>query len=1528
MVKKFWKKITASVLTLAMTLGMMVVVPVQAADKPLEFDANNTYALITSNNKAVNVNNINWGENDTMANGDYIETTQKVNSTSVFRLTPFENQDGVEADEIKVKMEYLDSEGNTHTIRSEGNDFIFADPQNRGATDTTGDNLKMCTYIIKKVADGKGIIKDATRGYYLSVNENNEIRKLGNDASQAETFTFVENPSIIDMTVTIQHATSGRYVTFAGVTEDKQTVGLADSTLTEPTDNEKFTAGYATNTAGGVYDNAITLKSLGQTGYLLGSEFWNGSGATIQVGAYYKSTDIGAWEGLTVVPAGDGKVIFKDPQYGKLISINDDGQLVGDLDREPTENDKFIINSTITPTASEDLKCDDRSQDEVSLSWTNPSSLYTDVQVLQKGTEDADFSTIANLTSENSYKVTGLNSGTVYSFKLRFINKDAENFDDSNEVTVTTRTGVQPAQPTNVKLTESEDGQKLTISWDKAENAQQYKIVRAPSMYGEYEDVEGSVTTATSYEFETPTTNKYDNYYRVVAINGDEESVRSEFVSLERNLFGENVYIFAPTDDVEAVNQKIEEIFNLQNDRNANAQFNENRFAIYFKPGDYTTLNSIKVGFYTQVSGLGYSPMDVKLNNMETPAYLVDNNATCNFWRSAENLSIINTGYANGRTTFNDGPEMFAWAVAQAAPLRRIYSERETHYDWNGWASGGYVADSYIANKAGTWGGQQFYTRNSEVTDSVYGCTLNAFYQGVISPNLPTTETEGWTALEDGKGYSNWSIPNEKGEQQIVTSITSTPVIREKPFLYYEDGEYKVFVPEKAENTSGTTWHDKEQQGTSYSLLEKFYVAKEGDSAKDINTALKDGQNVFFTPGIYHAEEAIQISNEGTIVLGTGMASIIPDNTEAAMKVADVDNVTVAGLIFDAGTQNSEYLLQVGEKDASANHEDNPTLLADLFFRIGGTTDEATTAQNALEINSNNVIGDHFWIWRADHGTGVSWHGNAAQHGLVVNGDDVTCYALFNEHFENYNTLWNGERGATYFYQNETAYDAISQNKDNEDAWLSHNGATKGYASYKVANDVEEHYAVGLGIYNVFIYTGGGGFNEGQYDGGAQIELDNGIEVPNKSGVVVENACMQSFAKSGAEGGLYQTTNHIINGVGGSVSSGFKREETRDEEDGSLNGNLLDKDGNVLPTKIYKIASQNEHGLTEFKYVIRELDENGNEIVLNGDGQEIDLEKMKSEGFNYVINQNNGQFEVYTSDWNWIGVLPSWLPVRENPIGKAVKGKGWSRVFLTKYCNGEATFNTENPGENDPYLTTLTNVKQLGDDGLDVATLEALVSANQNLVETDYTAESWEKFATALADAQEALTDDYLRYATSADFNTRLGAFKTAIEGLQSVADKTALKNEYDSSSDILLNKDSYTSDSYANFEKAYKDAETVLGNKAATQTQVNNATQVLKDAKAALVKVQPTNPDNGNDKPTDPNTGNSGNGNSSNTGNNNTNNTNNPSKGNSSTKTDSKTHSTKKGVKTGDDSAIALFATLGLLSAGTYTVLRRKREN
>jgi hypothetical protein len=120
-----------------------------------------------------------------------------------------------------------------------------------------------------------------------------------------------------------------------------------------------------------------------------------------------------------------------------------------------------------------------------------------------------------------------------------------------------------------------------------------------------------------------------------------------------------------------------------------------------------------------------------------------------------------------------------------------------------------------------------------------------------------------------------------------------------------------------------------------------------------------------------------------------------------------------------------------------------------------------------LRINSNDTIIDHTWIWRADHGSGVGWNLNTSANGLVVNGNRVTAYGLFVEHHQQYQVLWNGNAGRTYFYQSEIPYDPPDQASysSGSDA----NGQRiNGWASYKVAAGVDSHEAWGLGVYSVF----------------------------------------------------------------------------------------------------------------------------------------------------------------------------------------------------------------------------------------------------------------------------------------------------------------------------------------------------------------------------------------------------------------------------------------------------------------------------
>ncbi|WAP54152.1 coagulation factor 5/8 type domain-containing protein [Streptomyces sp. S465] len=514
---------------------------------------------------------------------------------------------------------------------------------------------------------------------------------------------------------------------------------------------------------------------------------------------------------------------------------------------------------------------------------------------------------------------------------------------------------------------------------------------------------------------------------------------------------GPNVIVFDPS--TPGIQAKLDEVFKKQE----SAQFDTGRYALLFKPGTYNGLNA-QIGFYTSIAGLGLSPDDTTINgDVTVDAGWFDGNATQNFWRSAENLAVVPVSGTN------------RWAVAQAAPFRRMHVRGGLNLapDGYGWASGGYIADSRIDGQVGPYSQQQWYTR-----DSVVGGWQNAVWNMVFSG------VEG--------------APAQSFPDPPYTTLDTTPVSREKPFLYLDGGDYRVFLPEKRTGARGVTWGNGTPRGTSLPLSQ-FYVAQPDVTAATLNEALAQGLHLLLTPGIYHLDQPIQVDRANTVVLGLGYATLVPDNGVTALKVADVDGVRLAGFLIDAGPVNSETLLEVGPEGASADHSANPTTVQDVFIRIGGAgPGKATTC---MVINSRHTIVDHTWVWRADHGDGVGWETNRADYGVRVNGDDVLATGLFVEHFNKYDVQWYGQRGRTIFFQNEKAYDAPNQA-------AIQNGSIKGYAAYKVADSVTEHEGWGLGSYCY-------------YNVDPSIVQHHGFAAPNAAGVKFHNLLVVSLGGNG-----------------------------------------------------------------------------------------------------------------------------------------------------------------------------------------------------------------------------------------------------------------------------------------------------------------------------------------------------------------------------------------------------------------------------
>jgi len=355
-----------------------------------------------------------------------------------------------------------------------------------------------------------------------------------------------------------------------------------------------------------------------------------------------------------------------------------------------------------------------------------------------------------------------------------------------------------------------------------------------------------------------------------------------------------------------------------------------------------------------------------------------------------------------------------------------------------------------------------------------------------------------------------------------VTVVEETPTISEKPYITIgADGKFSIQVPPVKTESSGADFPAHGSGNSTASVgtaipFDNVYVTKPGDTAVQINAKLAEGLSCVVTPAIYQLSEPLVLNHSGQVLLGLGLATLVSSNQNPVVKVGDVDAVRVAGLLLQAGPpgtagSNASTLLEWGSTAGYAGNPKAPGLIQDVFARVGGPDGTATSpvaVNTMVHVRSGNVIGDNLWLWRADHAEGapVTYTSNRCDHGLVVDGDDVSFYGLAVEHTLQDLTVWNGERGQTIFYQSELPY-GVSQAQF----------GTPGYAGYRVAPHVMAHSAWGVAVYCFF--------------------RDYNVTVA--SGIVVPPALEHKFVAPlsvilNGNGGI----SHVINDKGGSSMNG------------------------------------------------------------------------------------------------------------------------------------------------------------------------------------------------------------------------------------------------------------------------------------------------------------------------------------------------------------------------------------------------------
>ena len=219
-----------------------------------------------------------------------------------------------------------------------------------------------------------------------------------------------------------------------------------------------------------------------------------------------------------------------------------------------------------------------------------------------------------------------------------------------------------------------------------------------------------------------------------------------------------------------------------------------------------------------------------------------------------------------------------------------------------------------------------------------------------------------------------------------------------------------------------------------------------------------------FTPGIYDVDKPIQVKRADTVVLGLGMATLDRRRTApSAMTVPTCRASTIAGLHVRRRRRSSSPVLLRGRRQRrTARRRSRATRPRCRTCSSASAAPHVGKATVSLEVNSDDVILDDIWAWRADHGDGVGWTVEHRRHRRRRQRrrrhSPPACSSSTTR-----STRWSGTAsdGETIIFQNEMPYDP-----PNQAAW-QHDGVL-GFAGVQGRRRVTTHQGWGLGSYCFF----------------------------------------------------------------------------------------------------------------------------------------------------------------------------------------------------------------------------------------------------------------------------------------------------------------------------------------------------------------------------------------------------------------------------------------------------------------------------
>ena len=135
--------------------------------------------------------------------------------------------------------------------------------------------------------------------------------------------------------------------------------------------------------------------------------------------------------------------------------------------------------------------------------------------------------------------------------------------------------------------------------------------------------------------------------------------------------------------------------------------------------------------------------------------------------------------------------------------------------------------------------------------------------------------------------------------------MDQTPLAAGKPFITADatSGKFALNIPAPARNTTGPPSDVTASAGgvgsTSSSQVVDFsavYVAANAtDTASSINAKLSAGLHVVLSPGVYALEAPLKLTSNGQVLLGLGMATLIPTQVSERVSVFSPEQLCACG---------------------------------------------------------------------------------------------------------------------------------------------------------------------------------------------------------------------------------------------------------------------------------------------------------------------------------------------------------------------------------------------------------------------------------------------------------------------------------------------------------------------------------------------------------------------------------------------------------------------------------------------------------